>query len=164
MGLNEKEPLKVSHHPVKFGGHWHCGSGDTMVLVCHVILQDHVTKGSNNYMGRSPLSRAYSNSLLRAIVARNHLPFFKIFSNFVHFCPNFQIFNPFLPLFNIFFLKKRQKLTEHTKNFYQSVQKRCKEKERQLQSFLRNTQTQKVSLWKMKILLNGISLKKILPN
>ena len=32
-----------------------------------------------------------------------HLPFFKIFSNFVHFCPNFQICCSFLPLFNIVF-------------------------------------------------------------
>ena len=34
-----------------------------------------------------------------ATIARNHLPFFKKFSNFVHFCPNFQIFCPFLPFF-----------------------------------------------------------------
>ena len=27
-----------------------------------------------------------------AIIACNHLPFFKIFSNFVHFCPNFKYF------------------------------------------------------------------------
>ena len=45
------------------------------------------------------VNRAYSSSLLRAIIACNHLPFFKIFSNFVHFCPNFQIFCPFLALF-----------------------------------------------------------------
>ena len=41
---------------------------------------------------------AYSR-LLRTIIARNGLPFLKIFSNFVHFCPNFQIFCPFLPFF-----------------------------------------------------------------
>ena len=46
--------------------------------------------------------RAFSSSLLRAIVARNHLPFFKIFSNLVHFCPNFQIFCPFLTFFCLF--------------------------------------------------------------
>ena len=46
--------------------------------------------------------RAHSSSLLHAIIAHNHLPFFKIFSNFVHFCPNFQIFCHFLPFFNIF--------------------------------------------------------------
>ena len=39
--------------------------------------------------------RAYSGSLLRVIIAYNHLPFFKIFSNFVRFCANFQIFCPF---------------------------------------------------------------------
>ena len=27
------EPFSVSHHPVKFGGHRHCGSGDMMFLV-----------------------------------------------------------------------------------------------------------------------------------
>ena len=40
--------LNVSNHPAKFGGHKHCGSGGKMALVCQVILQDHVTKGSNN--------------------------------------------------------------------------------------------------------------------
>ena len=43
--------------------------------------------------------RAYSTSLSRAIIARNHLPFFKIFSNFIHFCPNFQIICSSLPFF-----------------------------------------------------------------
>ena len=46
-------------------------------------------------------NRAFSSGSLHAIIAHNHLPFFKVFSNFVHFCPNFQIFCPFLPLFNI---------------------------------------------------------------
>ena len=43
--------------------------------------------------------QGYSSSLVRAIIARNHLPSLKIFSNFEHFCPNFQIFCPFLPFF-----------------------------------------------------------------
>ena len=30
------------------------GSGDKMVLVCHLILLYHVRKGSCNFMGRSP--------------------------------------------------------------------------------------------------------------
>ena len=34
-----KSPTLVA----KFGDHRHYGSGDIMVLVCHVILQDHVT-------------------------------------------------------------------------------------------------------------------------
>ena len=50
----------------------------------------------------STFTRAYSSSLLRAIIARNHLLFFKIFSTFVHFCPNFQIFCPYCPFLNIF--------------------------------------------------------------
>ena len=40
-------------------------------------------------------ARAYSSSVLHEIIAPNHLPFFKIFSNFIHFFPNFQIFCPF---------------------------------------------------------------------
>ena len=39
--------------------------------------------------------RAYSSSLLHAIITQKHLLFFKIFSSFVHFCSNFQIFFPF---------------------------------------------------------------------
>ena len=30
-----------------------CGSGD-MFLVCHVILEDHVLKGSRDFVGGSP--------------------------------------------------------------------------------------------------------------
>ena len=49
------------------------------------------------------IPRAFSSSLLRVISACNHLPFFKTSSNFEHFCPNFQIFFPFLPFFQHFF-------------------------------------------------------------
>ena len=42
-------------------------------------------------------STAYSSCFMHVIVASMRLPFFKIFSNFVHFCRNFQIFCPFLP-------------------------------------------------------------------
>ena len=31
----------VRHHPAKFGGYKHGGSGD-MFLICHVILHHHV--------------------------------------------------------------------------------------------------------------------------
>ena len=53
-------------------------------------------------------TRAYSSSLLRAIIARNHLSLFKIFSNFVHFrkFPN-RPFLPFLNIFSPFFWKNR---------------------------------------------------------
>ena len=42
--------------PCKFGGQWHCRSEDIIVLVCLVILQNHVTKGSGSFMGSSPSS------------------------------------------------------------------------------------------------------------
>ena len=35
-------------------GHRYCGNGDIFVLVSHLILQHHVTKGWSNIMGRSP--------------------------------------------------------------------------------------------------------------
>ena len=35
-----------SYHPVKFGGHKHCGSEDINILVCHLSLQDHVIERS----------------------------------------------------------------------------------------------------------------------
>ena len=45
---------KLSHHPVKFGSYGYCGSEVIMVLVCHVIWQELVMKGSCDFMGRSP--------------------------------------------------------------------------------------------------------------
>ena len=37
----ELEPLMVSHHPTSFGSLRRCGSRNVMVLVCHVISEDH---------------------------------------------------------------------------------------------------------------------------
>ena len=36
------------------------GIGDTIVLVCHVILQDHVFKGSRVFKGSSPQGKLSS--------------------------------------------------------------------------------------------------------
>ena len=44
----------VSQHPEKFHGHRHCGSEDSMVLVCHMILKENMIKGSSDFLGRSP--------------------------------------------------------------------------------------------------------------
>ena len=43
--------------------------------------------------------KTYSNSLLRAIIVCNHLPFLKIFSNFVQFSNILPFFNIALPFF-----------------------------------------------------------------
>ena len=51
----------VSHITAKFGGEKHRGSGYIMVLVCHAISQNYVTKalisimGRSSVMGKSPL-------------------------------------------------------------------------------------------------------------
>ena len=49
-----QKPIKISYHPANFTRHRHCSSGDIMVIVYHVILQDHVIKGSCDVMDRSP--------------------------------------------------------------------------------------------------------------
>ena len=49
-----KSPFIVNDDPARFGGHKHYSSGDIMTLVCHMILQVHVMKGSRDFMGRSP--------------------------------------------------------------------------------------------------------------
>ena len=38
--------MKLSNHPAKFGRHRGFDTKDIEILVCHVILQDHVMKGS----------------------------------------------------------------------------------------------------------------------
>ena len=44
------------HHFAKFSGHRPCGSSDTAATTIYVILQDHVIKGSGNFMeGNSSL-------------------------------------------------------------------------------------------------------------
>ena len=45
--------LKVSHHPATFCGRRHCGSGDIMVLVCHVISPNHLIVCSFDVMSKS---------------------------------------------------------------------------------------------------------------
>ena len=68
------------------------------------IIRVYINKITRNYPGILTIvsqteCRTCSNSVLSAIIACNHLPFFKTFSNFVHFCPNFQIFCPFQHFF-----------------------------------------------------------------
>ena len=41
----------VCQHPAKFGGYRHCCSGDIIILVCHVISQDHLIKGLCDFIG-----------------------------------------------------------------------------------------------------------------
>ena len=43
----------LSHHHARFSGYRHCGGGYIMVLVCQVISEDGVIKGSNALMVRN---------------------------------------------------------------------------------------------------------------
>ena len=49
-------PLKASQYLTKFGGNRDCGSDDVIVLVFHVISQDHLIKESYDFIVKS-LSR-----------------------------------------------------------------------------------------------------------
>ena len=44
----------MNYHPAKFCSHWHSDSEDIVVLVCLVILQDHVIKWSCDFVHRRP--------------------------------------------------------------------------------------------------------------
>ena len=44
----------MGHHSAKFGDHIHCGSGNIMFLIFHVILQDQVTQEPYDLTGYSP--------------------------------------------------------------------------------------------------------------
>ena len=44
--------LSLCHHPTKYVN-MPCFSRDIMGLACHLILQDHVIKGSGKSMGKS---------------------------------------------------------------------------------------------------------------
>ena len=46
--------IKLSYHPAKVAGDRHSGSTDITFLVCHMTSQDHVIKGSSDFMGGSP--------------------------------------------------------------------------------------------------------------
>ena len=52
--------------------------------ICYILHQKKLNCTTTN-----------SSCFMQVIVAHMRLPFFKIFSNFVHFCPKFKIFCPF---------------------------------------------------------------------
>ena len=53
MWFYEEEHINASYHPAKFGGYSYSGNVVVMVLVCQVILQGDVIKGSHDFIGGS---------------------------------------------------------------------------------------------------------------
>ena len=53
----------MCYHPEKFNSQRHCVSGDIIFLIYQVILQDHIIKGSSDFMARS---------LLRELIIGGH--------------------------------------------------------------------------------------------
>ena len=54
MWLYKWKLLNVCNELVKFSGHRHSGRGD-ILLICHMILQGHVIKGSCDFLAKNPL-------------------------------------------------------------------------------------------------------------
>ena len=54
MGSYGQGPINLNYYLVKFGGHRHHGSEDIMILVCQVISEDHMIKGSSDFIKRRP--------------------------------------------------------------------------------------------------------------
>ena len=48
--FKRRNPVKVSYHSAKSGGHSQSDSGDVIVFVCHVTLQDHLIKVLFDFM------------------------------------------------------------------------------------------------------------------
>ena len=48
-----KSRSRSNYHPASFCGDRHCGGGDIMILVCHLISQYHVIMWSCDFMGKS---------------------------------------------------------------------------------------------------------------
>ena len=58
--------LKLSHHPALFCSHKDCGNEDTMFLLCHVILQDQITKEWSNDQ-KCEVINNYFNSIVKKL-------------------------------------------------------------------------------------------------
>ena len=56
----------MSLNPTKFDDHKHFGRGDLIILVCCMILKDHVIKRLCYFMSRSPLRQV---TILQSLVA-----------------------------------------------------------------------------------------------
>ena len=48
------KPLTLSHQTGKIGGFRYCGGGDLTLLVCHMILLEHMVKGSYSSFSGNP--------------------------------------------------------------------------------------------------------------
>lgn len=73
---------------------WSCSS-----LIWHHCQWNHTTLCSIFPLVVTNTNNGYFSCFMHAIIASMRLPFFKILSNFLHFCQNFQTFSPFWPFF-----------------------------------------------------------------
>ena len=52
--LYDWEPLTIGNHATNFAGLRHCGRGDNMMSICHVISKDNMFKGLPDFIGKTP--------------------------------------------------------------------------------------------------------------
>ena len=62
MWLYGQESIKVSYHSAKFGGQGPNGGENIVILVCHVISQYHMIKGSCDFKRYDPIKVGYHPS------------------------------------------------------------------------------------------------------
>ena len=95
--------------------YWNSTENHTLSLLFQIYINFEIRSGEKPKLKSH--DRAYPSCFMHAIVARMRLPFFNIFSNFVHFCSNFQIFCPFFAFFFFFFFTLFMKNCTHALTF-----------------------------------------------
>ena len=59
MSLYDLDAPTISNLLAKFGGHRHCGSGDTLFLIWQRISLDYMLKSLCEFMGGMPLTESH---------------------------------------------------------------------------------------------------------
>ena len=94
----------MCHHPDKFGSQRHCVSGDVIFLIYHIVLQDHLIKGSSDFMARSLLKEVITMPSLVAVdiaVVSMSCDFLRPHSSFM------LLYGQGMLIFFLFFLRMR---------------------------------------------------------
>ena len=95
--LNQKQKIYFGHFHIKPNQYIPDQIRNSYIIKFRKQLKCLCSARSIATRTRYIMNRAYSSCFMCVIVTcMMRLPLFKIFSNFVNFCPNFQIFCPFL--------------------------------------------------------------------
>ena len=73
MSLYGQKPIKVSYHPAKFDDQKQYVSRNTMILVCYVISQGHVTKWSCNLLVKICCGSEDITVIVFQVISQDHV-------------------------------------------------------------------------------------------